>query len=151
MNGKINLRVPFILKLTFSKTKFHKIRRAPSTITKKKRTLTAGRGFFLLFLQRTLQACLSTKNKVLYLCNQLMAYPTICSFAASRPHLLLQRPHFTMLFVRVRHQDEKYSKRFLKFGPGEVFLSQVMLLWGFQWKRYKRWSSVCRLCGVENK
>lgn len=36
MNGKINLRVPFILKLTFSKMKFHKIRRATSTITKKK-------------------------------------------------------------------------------------------------------------------
>lgn len=150
MNGKINLRVPFILKLTFSKMKFHKIRRATSTKTKKKKTYFDCRSWIFPSLSSTYSSSLFVNEKQSIISLQPVdGIPHnlfICCVTATSTIVKTTLYHAFRKGYVIRMKSIRRG-----LGLGRSFFHTFFLLWGFQWKRYKRWSSVCRPCGVENK
>lgn len=152
MNGKINLHAPFILKLAFSKMKFYKIRRAPSTITKTK-TYFDCRSWIFPSLSSTYSSSLFVNEKQSIISLQpIDGIPHnlfICCVTATSSIVKATLYHAFRKGYVIRMKSIR--RGFLYLGLGRFFFHTFFLLWGFQWKRYKRWSSVCRPCGVENK
>lgn len=151
MNGKINLRVPFILKLTFSKMKFHKIRRAPSTITKKNVLWLQVVDFSFSFFNVLFKPVRQRKTKYYIFATSWWHTPQFVHLLR-HGHIFYCKDHTLPCFRKGYVIRMKSIRRgFLCLGLGRSFFHTFFLPWGFQWKRYKRWSSVCRPCGVENK